>query len=287
MAQKRNDIESTEMSPDLQRKLSELKRILADMPGVVIAFSGGVDSTLLLRVAVDTLGDRALAIIARSPSLPARELEDARGMVEQIGARLEIIETDELDNAAYQANAPDRCFHCKKTLFARLTELAESRDLGTVIEGSNLSDLADYRPGSRAVLEYGVRSPLREAGLTKDEIRVISRHLKLPTWDKPAAPCLSSRIPYGMPVTIEKLGRIERAEDYLRSLGLRELRVRDHGEVARIEVPREAFDLLLEDSRRTEITEKLREFGYRYVALDLLGFRSGSLNEGIKKGMDE
>ena len=265
----------------LAGKLSDLKRLMAQMDSIIVAYSGGVDSTFVTAVARDVLGERALAITGVSPSIPKPEVEEAKALAREIGIAHELIDTREMDDPGYVANSPDRCFHCKDELYDRLTEIAGERGFNCVIDGCNLDDTGDFRPGRRAAASHGVRSPLVEAGLTKDDIRALSRERGLPTWDKPAMACLSSRIPYGTPVTIEALDRIGEAEAYLRSLGLRQLRVRHHEDVARIETDEAGLELLI--ARRAEVVERLKALGYLYVTLDLAGYRSGSLNAALRR----
>ncbi len=266
------------MRRELEQKYQDLKRILAEAGGMVVAYSGGVDSTLLLRAAAEVLGERALAITAISQTYPAEEVEQAVRLAKQLGARHRLIHTSELETEEFAANPPDRCFHCKRELFSKLAAIAREEGLPVVADGSNVDDLADYRPGRRAAAELGVRSPLREAELTKAEIRELSRELGLPTWDKPAYACLASRLPYGERITPEKLRRIAAAEQVLRSLGIRQVRVRDYGQTARIEVDTGDLEVVIRPENRTRIVAELHKLGYLYVSADLEGYRAGSMN---------
>jgi uncharacterized protein len=263
-------------------KVSRLVEILRGLGRVAVAYSGGADSAFLLKAARDVLGEGATGVLGTSESLDSSELAGARRVAEEMGIPIQVIETREYENPLYRKNGPDRCYHCKSELFTRVGELAAAQGIPHVLDGSNFDDLSDYRPGMRARSEHGVRSPLQEAGLTKEEIRRHSRALGLPTWDKPAAPCLSSRIPYGSEVTDQKLRQVEAAEGALRSLGFREVRVRHHGEVARIEIPTADFGRFLEPSLLKEAAAGIKAAGFRYVTLDLQGFRSGSLNESLR-----
>jgi uncharacterized protein len=262
----------------LERR-ARVRALIHSYGSVLVACSGGVDSVLLAAVAAEVLGDKAVAATAVSPSLASGELEDARAAALAAGIRHLEVPTNELDNAAYAANAPDRCFHCKDTAYSTFADLALREGIAVVIDGTNADDNSDFRPGRRAARERNVRSPLAEVGVTKQEIRDWARELGLAVWDKPAAACLSSRVPYGSPVTLEKLTRIDRAESALKALGFRQCRVRDHGTVGRVEIEPAQLGQLLD--RRLAVVEALKTAGFSYVALDLEGFRSGSMNEVI------
>lgn len=267
---------------DPHDRLNALRSIFQEMGSVLVAYSGGVDSAFVLAVATETLGpERVLGVTGVSESLAPYERNEAADIARQIGARHRELKTDELADENYASNPTNRCYFCKSELFTKLLPLAQEEGLDVVVDGSNADDVGDYRPGMQAGHERGVRSPLQEAGLTKPEIRFLARERGLPIWDKPAAPCLSSRIPYGQRVTPEKLRQIGEAELYLRSLHLRNVRVRHHDSLARIEVPRADMARLLEDGVAEGIVQKLKALGFRHVTLDLQGFRSGSLNEAL------
>jgi uncharacterized protein len=256
--------------------------LLRTFPRVVVALSGGVDSAVVAKAAHAALGDQALAVTGTSASLAAGELDEARRVAEFIGIRHEVIETREFDQPSYLENAPDRCYHCKTELYTRLDELVARYPGAVVVNGANLDDRGDYRPGMTAATEHAVRSPLLECGLTKADVRALAADWQLPVADKPASPCLSSRIAYGEEVTPERTAMIDRAEQYLRSLGLREVRVRYHrGDLARLEVPADAIARLADPAVRRDLAEHLRKLGFKFVTLDLEGFRSGSLNQVI------
>ena len=260
-------------------KMDNLRSILGDMGAVIIAYSGGVDSAFLAAAANDVLGREALAVTAKSPSLAPSELRDAVALAERLGLNHRVIETREVEREDYAANNPNRCFFCKDELYTYLAAFAQDEGYAHIANGTNVDDLGDFRPGLNAAKQYGVRSPMVEADLSKSEIRTLSLGMDLPTWDKPAQACLSSRIPYGTPVTVEALERIAKAEEFLHDLGIRQLRVRHHDTVARIEVEPADFPALTQDDVREKVTDYFRSIGYSYVALDLAGFRSGSLNE--------
>lgn len=263
----------------LHKKYAALKAALRALGSAAVAFSGGVDSTFLLKVAHDMLGDRAVAVTAAPPFVPQREQEAAAAFCRGEGIRQIVLPAESLELSKARENPPDRCYHCKKELFGAILRCAREQGLAAVIEGSNRDDTGDYRPGMRALRELGIRSPLLEQGLGKEEIRLLSRELGLPTWDKPALACLASRFVYGEAITDEGLSRVDRAEQLLFGLGFRQLRVRVHGDLARIEVLPEELDRLMAAETRSLVYEYLKDYGFRYVTLDLRGYRTGSMNE--------
>ena len=266
------------LTPALDAKYAHLVALLRDMRSVVVAFSGGVDSTLLARAAADALGERAVLVTADSETYPEAELAEARRLGALLGLRHLVVRTEELANPEYVRNGANRCFFCKDELFARLAPIAEREGVGALVYGANVDDLGDHRPGMKAATTHGVRAPLIEVALTKAEIRDLSRTLGLPTWDKPSFACLSSRFQYGDRITADKLRQVDAAEAFVRSLGFRQFRVRHHDRLARLEIPLDEIPRLWEDGRHEAIVTRLRELGYLYVAVDLAGFQSGSAN---------
>ncbi len=264
----------------LWQKYERLKKIIESLEGVVIGFSGGVDSTFLLKAAHDVLGDKVLAVIATSQTYPQREIEDALKLAQELGVRFKLIKTHELQDDNFRQNPPQRCYYCKKELFTKLKTIAQEKGFKWVLDGSNYDDLDDFRPGTKARDELGVRSPLQEAKLTKKDIRLLSKYFGLSTWSKPSFACLASRFPYYTPIDEEDLQRIGQAEDFLRGLGFRQVRVRHHGFLARIEVLLEEIPRLVE--QKEMVVKKFKALGYRYVTIDLEGYRSGSMNEVLE-----
>lgn len=266
-----------------EEKELKLRALMRDLKRVLVAYSGGVDSAYLALIAKSELGADALCLLGVSPSVAAVQREEARAIADAFELNFATVATDELADPSYSANPNNRCYFCKTELYGKLKAIANERGIDFILDGTNFDDTADYRPGRQAAAENGVRSPLAEVGLTKDEIRTLSRRLGLPGWDKPASPCLSSRIAYGVPVTIERLSKVERGEAILRRLGFREFRVRVHGDLARIEIaPGELGRALNEDFARL-LSGEFKDLGFRFVTLDLEGFRSGAMNEAIEK----
>jgi uncharacterized protein len=277
----RKKTEPTAWPADVEPKIRQLEEWLASRSGILVAWSGGVDSTFLAVMAARVLGAKALAVTADSPSFPRADLKETKALARKFGLRHTVISTDEMANPVFTANPPDRCYHCKSELYGALRKLADKEGLEDVADGSNADDAGDYRPGTRAASEHGIMRPLQELGFTKADIRSASRCLELPTADKPATACLTSRIPYGTPITAKNLSVVEQSEAALAKLGFSNFRVRLHGEVGRIEVPPAELETAL--AKREAIVAALKKAGVKYVTLDLQGYRMGSLNEVLKR----
>ncbi len=268
------------MTAELLKKYEHLKSLLRGMESVAIGFSGGIDSTLLIRVATDALGTRALAVIGRSETYPSREFEEAIAMAEQFGSRYRVVNTEETDDIKFQENPPNRCYFCKTELFGKLDEIAKEESIAWIADGTITDDLDDFRPGMRAKDEKNVRSPLLEAGFSKNDVRTLAKELGIASWDKPSFACLASRFPYGFGITKENLMKIDAAETFMRDLGFRFFRVRHHDDkTARLEIGPQEFHRLFDDELRVRIVSHLKQIGYVYVTLDLQGYRTGSMNE--------
>ncbi|MET0500467.1 MAG: ATP-dependent sacrificial sulfur transferase LarE [Candidatus Binatia bacterium] len=265
----------------MDAKLERLQDTLRATGGVLVAFSAGVDSTFLLKMAHRVLGERAIALTASSATVPSGELEAAQAFAAGLGIRHIVLDSHELSNPSFVQNPANRCFFCKDELYKICREQADQLAISTIVDGTNLDDLRDHRPGLKAAKEWGVRHPLVEAEMTKDDIRRYSRELDLPTWDKPSSPCLSSRFPYGTEISLERLNKVGACERFMQELGFREFRVRYHGDLARIEVAQAEFNHLTEQATRNAVVEKFKQIGFHYVSLDLQGYRSGSMNESL------
>lgn len=266
----------------LRKKIKNLKNYIASIESAIVAFSGGVDSTLLLKLSSDILKDKVLAVTAKSLTFPQSELEDSETLARELGVKQVIIETNELKNKKFSSNDRERCYWCKDELFELISNFAKKNYFKYILDGSNYEDIGDYRPGMRAAERWGVLSPLKEAKLTKKEIRIISKELNLPTWDKPAAACLASRIPYGTKITKDLLLKIDDAESVLKNLGFNQVRVRHHGNIARIEIPSKDMKKILGSEIKSMVVKSFKKLGYIYITLDIEGYTTGSMNKTLK-----
>ena len=276
--------ETAEITPTNLSKYEKLKNLLGEMGKVLVAFSGGVDSSFLLKVAVDVLGENVLAVIASSETYPEKERDEAVKLAKRLNVRYEVIQTKELENPDFAHNPPERCYFCKMELFSKLKDIAESEGIPHVLDGSNFEDTSDFRPGAKAAEELDIRSPLKEVGLVKQEIRQLSKYVDLPTWNKPSLACLSSRFPYFTEIEPESLKQVAQAEEFLKGLGFNQVRVRHHGQIARVEIEPQEFSKIVEKATKEKIINAFKKFGFIYITLDLAGFRSGSMNEPLDLG---